>query len=57
MSSGRAQRDLVDERAGVDSGGVYFISVEDFEARKPLPVRKPPDPDPPVEALAGERQR
>ena len=55
MSSGRSQRDPDDERADVDSAGVYFISVEDFEARKPLPVRKPPDPDPPGEALAGER--
>jgi len=27
----------------VDSAGVYFISVEDFEARKkPAPIERPP---------------
>ncbi len=50
MSSGRSQPGPVDERADGDSAGVYFISVEDFEARKPPPARKPPEQDPPGEA-------
>ncbi len=44
----------VDERADGDSAGVYFISVEDFEARKPPPERKPLEQEPPGGALPEE---
>ncbi len=54
MSSGRAQQGLDDERAELDSAGVYFISVEDFEARKPPLVSEPRDSDPPGGALRDE---